>query len=60
MIFRLATAAAILTSTALAGAAFAETPVPPLIAQIEGGNWLPQTEAEALRDELFYQRAILA
>jgi hypothetical protein len=24
------------------------------------GNWLPQQEAEALRDELFYQRAIFA
>jgi hypothetical protein len=32
--------------------------VPPLIAQINNGNWLPQGEAETLRDELFYQRAI--
>ena len=31
---------------------------PPLIEQINNGNWLTQQEAEALRDELFYQRAI--
>jgi hypothetical protein len=31
---------------------------PPLIEQINNGNWLSQQEAEALRDELFYQRAI--
>jgi hypothetical protein len=35
-------------------------PAPPLIEQINNGNWLPQQEAEALRDELFYQRAIHA
>jgi hypothetical protein len=34
--------------------------VPPLVKQINNGNWLPQQEAEALRDELFYQRAIFA
>ena len=34
--------------------------VPPLIEQINNGNWLAQGEAEALRDELFYQRAIHA
>lgn len=34
--------------------------VPPLVKQINNGNWLPQQEAEALRDELFYQRAIHA
>src|SRR6516164_3813128 len=33
---------------------------PPLIKQINDGNWLPNEEAEALRDELFYQRAIHA
>jgi hypothetical protein len=31
---------------------------PPLIKQLNNGNWLPQNEAESLRDELFYQRAI--
>jgi hypothetical protein len=35
-------------------------PVPPLIEQLNDGNWLPQNEAEALRDELYYQRAIYA
>jgi hypothetical protein len=33
---------------------------PPLVTQLNNGNWLPQSEAEALRDELFYQRAIHA
>lgn len=32
--------------------------LPPLVKQINNGNWLPNEEAEALRDELFYQRAI--
>jgi len=31
---------------------------PPLVKQINNGNWLPQKEAEDLRDELFYQRAV--
>ena len=34
--------------------------IPPLMAQINDGNWLPQQEAEQLRDELFYQRAVHA
>jgi hypothetical protein len=37
-----------------------KTPVPPLVEQLNNGNWLPQREAESLRDELFYQRAIYA
>jgi hypothetical protein len=32
----------------------------PLVKQINNGNWLPEKEAEALRDELYYQRAIHA
>ncbi len=32
----------------------------PLMAQINNGNWLSQTEAEALRDELFLQHAVHA
>ena len=32
----------------------------PLVEQINKGNWLSQQEAESLRDELFYQRAIQA
>ena len=32
----------------------------PLVKELNNGNWLPQNEAEALRDELFYQRAIHA
>jgi hypothetical protein len=34
--------------------------VPPLVKQLNNGSWLPQSEAEALRDELFYQRAVHA
>jgi hypothetical protein len=34
--------------------------VPPLVKQLNNGNWLPQKEAESLRDELFYQRAVHA
>ncbi|MFY4729789.1 DUF1254 domain-containing protein [Nitrospira sp. BLG_2] len=33
---------------------------PPLTKQINNGNWLPQKDAETLRDELYYQRAIHA
>lgn len=32
----------------------------PMVRQLNNGNWLPQGEAEALRDELFYQRAVHA
>jgi len=35
-------------------------PAPPLVQQLNNGNWLPQAEAEALRDELYYQRAVFA
>jgi hypothetical protein len=35
-------------------------PAPPLVQQLNNGNWLPQEEAEALRDELYYQRAVHA
>jgi hypothetical protein len=35
-------------------------PLPPLMAQINRGNWLDQAEAEALRDELFVQHAVHA
>lgn len=57
----------ILTSALLISALYGVAPslaqqesVPPLVKQINNGNWLPQKEAEALRDELFYQRAIHA
>ncbi|WP_430647181.1 DUF1254 domain-containing protein [Agromyces sp. GXS1127] len=32
----------------------------PLVRQVNGGNWLPQAEAEGLRAELFHQRAVHA
>src|SRR5262249_36758103 len=47
---------AVVTSPALAQVASA----PPLVKQLNNGNWLPKDEAEALRDELFYQRAVHA
>ncbi|MDX9911194.1 MAG: DUF1254 domain-containing protein [Phycisphaerales bacterium] len=34
--------------------------VPPLIKQVNGGNWLAQDEAESLRSELYFQRAVYA
>jgi hypothetical protein len=37
-----------------------DQPVSPLVKQLNNGNWLPQNEAEAMRDELFYQRAVYA
>ena len=37
-----------------------KAPAPPLVEQINNGNWLPQKEAEQLRDELFFQRAVHA
>ena len=45
----------------LAGAeAQAQETAPPLVKQINNGNWLSEEEAQKLRDELFYQRAIPA
>ena len=41
-------------------AAAQDKAAPPLVKQINNGNWLPQEEAESLRDELFYQRAVHA
>lgn len=53
--------AAALTSVLSLPSALAQEPaVPPLVQQLNNGNWLAPEEAEALRDELFYQRAIHA
>ncbi|MCU0070472.1 DUF1254 domain-containing protein [Pseudomonas koreensis] len=59
---RTATAACLIGSTTLlALPAFAAEPAaPPLLKQINNGNWLPNDEAEKLRDELYYQNAIHA
>ncbi|ODT19532.1 MAG: hypothetical protein ABS35_21465 [Kaistia sp. SCN 65-12] len=35
-------------------------PAPPLVKQINNGNWLPQAEAEQLVDDFYYQQAIQA
>ncbi|MEA1835269.1 DUF1254 domain-containing protein [Methylobacterium durans] len=54
-------AAAALTSGLLASPARAQdAPAPPLVKQLNNGNWLSADEAEALRDELYYQCAIHA
>jgi hypothetical protein len=37
-----------------------EPAVPPLVGQINNGNWLAEDEAQALVDELYYQRAVHA
>jgi hypothetical protein len=54
--FLAATSVAILVTAAAAQDAAAL----PLVEQINGGNWLDPQEAQELRDELFYQRAIHA
>jgi hypothetical protein len=54
---------ALLVAAALAvpQPAFAqEGKAPPLVEQVNGGNRLDPQEAEELRDELFYQRAVHA
>src|SRR5262245_62412151 len=62
MIRTLSLISMLLASTLYVGSpADAEEPAaPPLVQQLNNGNWLPQVEAESLRDELFYQRAIFA
>ena len=50
----------LMTFYILSPAVAREAAAPPLVEQLNNGNWLPQNEAEALRDELFYQRAIHA
>jgi hypothetical protein len=44
----------------LSGTAFAQETASPLVRQIYGGNWPSAEEAQQLRNELFYQRAIHA
>src|SRR5262245_48699292 len=58
---------ATIATSVLVGLAATTTPrseqienVPPLVQQLNNGNWLDPREAEALRDELYYQRAIHA
>jgi hypothetical protein len=52
-------ACAILVAASLAAPAHAEDQAaPPLVTQINNGNWLPQAEAESLVDALFYNQAI--
>jgi hypothetical protein len=45
---------------AVLGTHAAAQDIPPLMKQINNGNWLDQKEAESFRDELYYQRACQA
>src|SRR5262245_58077520 len=45
---------------AIDSAAKWQAAVSPLVKQISNGNWLAPTEAESLRDELYYKRAVHA
>ncbi|WP_413989157.1 DUF1254 domain-containing protein [Labrys okinawensis] len=51
-------AAALLVALSIPMAGAQESPAPPLVKQLNNGQWLSQSEAESLRDELYYQRAI--
>src|SRR5262245_6890564 len=57
-----ATAAAVFVGLAATTATGSEQEgaAPPLVQQLNNGNWLDPQEAETLRDELFYQRAVHA
>jgi hypothetical protein len=44
----------------VSAAAAQDAAAPPLVEQMNRGNWLDPQEDEELRDELFYQRAIHA
>ncbi|MTI43877.1 hypothetical protein JM93_04044 [Roseibium hamelinense] len=54
------TALCLALAAAPSAAQDAAAPMSPLVDQLNDGNWLDQDEAEALRDELFYQRAVHA
>ena len=57
-----AAAAALCAVTALVNPAKAQelTQPTPLMSQIQGGNWLDETEARSLREQMFYVNAIHA
>lgn len=50
--------AALMTAVGAAPLLAQDSPQPPLVNQLNNGNWLPKSEAESLLDELYYQRAI--
>jgi hypothetical protein len=58
---KLVVVATIAAGVAIASPGFAQDQgASPLVKQLNNGNWLPQNEAEAMRDELYYQRAVHA
>ncbi len=61
---RVTTAVSVLGLVAASGlpatAQDATAKIPPLMEQINKGNWLPQQEAESLVDDFFYQNAVQA
>lgn len=63
MTVRIALFVSALVTSSLCSSSFIaaqDASAPPLVSQLNNGNWLPESEARALRDELFYQRAIHA
>src|SRR5262249_39257782 len=58
--YSILSSALLISSLCIPAFAQREQSAPPLVKQINNGNWLSQQEAESLRDELFYQRAIHA
>jgi hypothetical protein len=48
------------TASTVTSPANAQQAAPPLVQQLNNGNWLPQAEAKSLLDELYYQRAVFA
>jgi hypothetical protein len=57
---RTAAACAILAATFAAPARAQDQAVPPLVSQINNGNWLQPAEAEQLVDDLYYNQAVQA
>ena len=56
--FRILALCAVFSFVAIS--ALAQGTAPPLVKQINNGNWLDEEEAQELRDELYYHRAIHA
>lgn len=60
-LFHTAGVALLCSASIIASPATAQDqPAPPLVEQINNGNWLSPAEAESLRDELYYQNAVHA
>src|SRR5262245_15133080 len=61
LLLRLSAGVCLLALASFAAPAGAQdNSAPPLVEQLNNGKWLDNSEAESLRDELYYQRAIYA